>query len=218
MNAECGANRKCFPAGLCGLGDHGDDYYAGVCGGLQGDELDCDEVTTKCTSIGSKSECAHGAECFPSDKCYGDHYVDDTNGDDLGDDIGNNNGDDVDNNYLPPTNFDDDSQDDNGVQGEHHPNDICFSKGNVIHCTDGTKGDPIIVEFFYNAETSGVDPETIVSPLEREILSSVSDYVSASAESYGVTRISSSPEDYIKGEQNRSLPLHILKSCIKFQL
>jgi hypothetical protein len=116
MNGECGANRKCFPAGLCGLGDHGDDYYAGVCGRLHGDELDCDEVTTKCTSIGSKSECAHGAECFPSDTCYGDHYVDDNNGDDNGDDIGNNNGDDVDNNYLPPTNFDDDSQDDNGVQ------------------------------------------------------------------------------------------------------
>ena len=95
--------------------------------------------------------------------------------------------------------WDDDGHDDDGTG--HYPNDVCFQKGEIVSCDGAPKGDAILVEFSYTAETSGVNPEDTVSDIEGAILAGAVDYVSSFDSSYGgVTRVSSSPEDYISGK------------------
>lgn len=104
--------------------------------------------------------------------------------------------------------LDDDGNDDDydGGEDEHYPNDVCFSHGKVVTCDGEAKGEAVHVEFSYSVETSGVDAEDTVSPLEDAILAAAVDYVSSLDSSYyEVARVSSSPKDYITGKRRSSI-------------
>lgn len=129
-----------------------------------------------------------------------------------------------DDDYSSGAAWEDDGHDDDGSwgddgydddEGANYYNDVCFHKGKVITCSGAPEGDAIHVEFSYSVETSGVDPEDTVSPLEGAILDATVDYVSSLDESYhGVTRVSSDPADYITGKQQEAhvYAIHFLVS------
>lgn len=95
----------------------------------------------------------------------------------------------------------DDGDDDVSDHSEGYHNDVCLLDGNFITCEGAPEGEAVYVYFAYNVETSEVDPEDTVSSLESAILAAVVDYVSSPESSnYGITRLSSSPKDYISGK------------------
>eukprot|EP01082_Thalassiosira_pseudonana_P013699 g11985.t1.2.5e17418b g11985 g11985.t1 contig6:993023-994787(+) len=256
-HGECGAGRQCHDAGLCGYGGKGLDDYDGVCGaaygGIHGGGLDCGEVSTSCTDVGSKAECAHGATCFSSGMCHESGKHAGVCGSDDGFfcdgvktycsspgesgqcgsgkscyDAGLCHGSgsdypgvcapkegkgglecgDVDQYCTEPG-----SQGECGEGHTCYASDICyggdshgasgavcFLNGDKVSCSGNPEGDAVYVQFSYSAETSGVDPDDVVGPLEDKILSAVADHVSSG---YGgsVTMISSDPSDYIKDDE-----------------
>jgi len=171
-------------------GDLPDSSSPGICGpGPYNGGLDCGkEEFDYCTETGSQGECSDGYHCYDKETCSG--YVDGS--------------------------WDDDGQDQEEVEVElnddgngegewsddgYGATDICFSNGVASPCAGGPKGEAVSVEFSYSVETNGVDAGSTVSPMESAILAAVVDYVSATGDSYGVTRVSSSPEDHISDEE-----------------
>jgi hypothetical protein len=142
-----------------------------------------------------------------SDYSGDEHYINDDNAESLNADS-EDDGSDVSEGYS--NNDDAGAWDDGKVfvsdDNEGYPNDVCFSNGNVVTCEGAPEGEAVHVKFSYSVETIEVDAEDIVSSLESAILDATVDYVLSQGSSYhGITRLSSSPEDYISGTTNLAI-------------